>query len=344
MLALGVREKQMMRRTAARRRVKRQGRFGSLKREMVRAKEAATRLYRRYPNVVGIGVGTKYREGRATGNHAAIQFYVRRKRSYESKGKRLPRVVYGRFKNGRINRGVRFVTDVIEVGRVKMTCEAGSAISASIGLTRQNGRVTFAFRNKAVGDEHSYILSCAHVLGDIDGDTNIAPEIAGECCPDGKPSATIVFSSSQVDQKVEFDIAIARVSETCRDVRDGAVVGTGGRIRSFMASDVIAPPLRVACALPLSNVKRAVVSSHAGSVSVEYRGGTYEVDNAWLMKADGRVVEGDSGGLIYTGSAGVGVVFASSETDEGWAWFHVLNDAFDFVSKQVELKMECFGP
>lgn len=311
--------------------------------DLKRAKHAAMRLYRKYPGVIGVGTGTKYTDGNATDNHAAIQFYVPRKLPHAERGARLPRFVYGRFKSGKINRRVRFLTDVIEVGRVRMACEAGSPISARIGLTRQNGRATFVFKNKASDDRHYYILSCAHVLGDIDAETHIPPIIDSECCPNVEPFATPVFSSSQVDQKVEYDIAIAQVTDTCPDLRDGEIAGTNAHIRSFMESDQIIPPLLVTCVLPLSNARNAVVSSAAGSVTVEYRGGVYEVDNAWLMKAERRVIEGDSGGLVYSGDKGIGVVFASAETDDGWAWFHPLGDAFDFVAQNVKRQLNCFG-
>ena len=194
--------------------------------DLARAKKAADRLYRKFPNVIGISTGTKFTKRSATDYHAAIQFYVRRKVAPRRKSQTLPRFVYGRFKNGKVNRRVRFMTDVIEVGRVRMVCQAGSPISASFGLTRQKGRITFAFKNKAGRAPHNYVVSCAHVLGDIDAATNIPAVIDSECCPDVEPFATTLFSSSQVDEKVEYDIAIAEVSDTCTDVADGRVAGT----------------------------------------------------------------------------------------------------------------------
>ena len=47
--------------------------------ELARAQRAALRLYRNYPNVVGISAGTKFTKRTATDEHAAIHFYVRKK-------------------------------------------------------------------------------------------------------------------------------------------------------------------------------------------------------------------------------------------------------------------------
>ena len=311
--------------------------------DLARAEKAANRLYRKFPNVVGISTGTKYTKRSATDYHAAIQFYVRRKVAPRRKSHTLPRFVYGRFKNGKVNRKSAFHDGRDRGWAGELVCRAGSSISASFGLTRQKGRITFAFKNKVGRAPHNYVISCAHVLGDIDAATSIPAVIDSECCPDVEPFATTLFSSSQVGEEVEYDIAIAEVSDTCTDVADGEVAGTTARIRSFMAIAEIVPSLPVACALPLSNAKKGVVSSDAGSVTVEYRRGVYEVGNAWLMKAERRVREGDSGGLIYAGDVGIGVVFASSGTSDGWAWFHPLRDAFDFIRQNVNLKLECFG-
>src|SRR5262245_46059194 len=92
--------------------------------ELQRAKEAAVRRYRNYPNVVGISAVTKYQREVATTNHASIHFYVKEKVSRRRfKGRMLPRFVYGRFKNGKINRKVRFFTDVIRVGSVRQSVD-----------------------------------------------------------------------------------------------------------------------------------------------------------------------------------------------------------------------------
>jgi hypothetical protein len=314
-----------------------------LYKELMRAKRVALRLYRNYPNVVGISAGTKYVEGAATDNHASIHFYVREKwRSKSHKGKVLPRFVYGRFKNGKVNRKLRFATDVIEVGRVRMVCGAGSPISSSIGLTRQNGTMTFVFRNKDDSDSNSYVVSCAHVIGNIDGQNDIPVVVESETRPETIPFATTLFSSAQDHQVVKFDIAIAQVNPACLPMQDLEIVEGNVAIRVFMPKNQIIPNLPVRCMLPVSNAKRGVVRSHDGSVSIEYRKGTYEVQNARMVQVDKRVRRGDSGGIIYVGGTAIGMVFAASDSENGWAWFHSLIDGFEYLKKNVNIKLKCF--
>ncbi len=311
--------------------------------ELMRAGRAALRLYKKYPNVVGISTGTKYVKGAATDNHASIQFYVRKKGFPKSRKRgALPRFVYGRFKDGKVNRNLRFTTDVIEVGRVRMVCGAGSPISSSIGLTRQNGTMSFVFRNKAESDKNYYVVSCAHVIGNIDEQGDLSAVVESETRPETVPFATTLFSSAQVGLMVEYDIAIAQINSTCLPMRDLDIIGTNVDIRSFMPKNQIIPSLHVRCMLPVSNAKKGTVESYAGSVSIEYRKGTYEVENAWMVKVDRRVRVGDSGGIIYVGGAAIGVVFAASNMDDGWAWFHPLIDAFEYLRRNVTVKLKCF--
>jgi hypothetical protein len=314
-----------------------------LSEELIRTGRAALRLYKKYPNVVGISTGTKYVKRTATDNHASIQFYVRKKGFPKSrKRKALPRFMYGRFKDGKVNRKLRFTTDVIEVGRVRIVCGAGSPISSSIGLTRQIGTMSFVFRNKAESDNNYYVVSCAHVIGNIDEQGDLSVVVESETRPGTVPFAKTLFSSVQEIQVVEYDVAIAQINSACLPMRDLEIIGTNVGIRSFMPKNQIIPPLPVRCMLPVSNAEKGTVESYAGSVSIEYRKGTYEVENAWMVKVDRRVRVGDSGGIIYVGGAAIGVVFAASDMDDGWAWFHPLIDAFEYIRKNVSVKLKCF--
>jgi hypothetical protein len=312
--------------------------------ELIRAKRAALRLYRSYRNVIGISTGTKYVKNTATENHASIQFYVREKGLPKNrKVKPLPRFVYGRFKNGKVDRKVKFTTDVIGVGRVRMVCGAGSPISSSIGLTRRDGTMTFVFKNKARSDSHYYVLSCAHVIGNMDGQTELPVIIETECSPGITPFAAILFSPVP-HRRIEYDIAIAQINSACLPLPDLKIAGTNGNLRSFMPKDQIIPSLPVSCVLPVSNAESGVVGSHGGWIKIEYGKGTYyEVENAWMVKVDGRVRDGDSGGLIYDGKAAVGIVFAASKSGRGWAWFHPLIDAFEYVRQNVSMDLKCFS-
>jgi hypothetical protein len=314
-----------------------------LSEELIRVGRAALRLYKRYPNVVGISTGTKYVKRTATDNHASIQFYVRKKGFPRSrKRKALPRFMYGRFKDGKVNRKLRFTTDVIEVGRVRMVCGAGSPISSSIGLTRQNGTMSFVFRNKAESDNYYYVVSCAHVIGNIDKQGDLSMIVESETRPETVPFATTLFSAAQEGQVVKYDIAIAQVNSACLPMRDLEIVGTNVGIRLFMPKNQIIPSLPVRCMLPVSNAEKGTVESYAGSVSIEYRKGTYEVENAWMVKVNKRVRVGDSGGIIYVDGAAIGIVFAASNLSDGWAWFHPFIEAFEYIRKNVDVELKCF--
>jgi hypothetical protein len=313
--------------------------------ELTRVKQAALRLYKNYPNVVGISTGTKYVKNTSTENHASIQFYVRKKGVPKNrKGNALPRFVYGRFKNGKVDRKLKFTTDVIEVGRVRMVCGAGSPISSSIGLTRRDGTMTFVFKNKAKSESNYYVVSCAHVIGNTEGQTELPVIIESESFPGITPFAAILFSPVQTHRRIEYDIAIAQVNSACLPLPDLKIAGTKGSIRSFMPKDQIIPSLPVSCVLPVSNAESGVVGSHGGWVRIEYgKKIYYEVENAWMVKIDGRVREGDSGGLIHEGKAAVGILFAASKSGEGWAWFHPLVDAFEYVRENVSMELKCFS-
>ncbi len=312
---------------------------------LFRAKQAAHRLYRNYSNVIGMSTGTKFVKNAATENHASLQFYVWKKGLPKNrKGKALPRFVYGRFKNGKVNRKLRFTTDVIEVGRIRTVCGAGSPISSSIGLTRRDGTMTLVFRNKAKSDRNTYVLSCAHVIGNPNGQTELPVTIQSEYAPGITAFAAIVFSPVAAHKRIEYDIAIARINSACLPLPDLKITGMNESIRCFMPKGRIVPSLPVSCVLPASNAETGVVCSYGGWVRIQYGKGTYyEVENAWMVKVDGRVREGDSGGLIYDGKAAVGILFAASKSGGGWAWFHPLVEAFEYIRQNVSMELKCFS-
>jgi hypothetical protein len=202
--------------------------------------------------------------------------------------------------------------------------------------------MSLVFRNKAKSDNNYYVVSCAHVIGNIDEQDDLSVAVESERRPETVPFATTLFSSAQKGQVVKYDIAIAQINSVCLPMRDLEIVGTDVGIRSFMPKNQIIPPLPVRCMLPVSNPEKGTVQSYGGLVSIEYRKGTYEVENAWMVKVDKRVRVGDSGGIIYVGAAAIGVVFAASNMDDGWAWFHPLIDAFEYIRKNVSVKLKCF--
>lgn len=308
--------------------------------ELSRASVAAERNYKRRRNVVGVSAGIKYTKGLATDNYSSILFYVRKKIGEKRCKKALPTFVYGRFKNGKLNRKLKFKTDVIEVGAIRMACGSGSAISGRVGLTRQNGMIAIAFTNKARAESNYYVVSCAHVLGDVDGSNNVPAVLTSQCSPSSSSFGITIFNSKQQDHSLEFDIAVARVDSACLPLPDCQIFGTTQTLRAIVLSTQISLASKVRFALPPSRARLGVISSKGGSITVDYKRGTYEVRNAWLIKADRKIRGGDSGSLVYDDDRAVGVVFASSDSNEGWAWFHPLADALNYVRQQLPFELK----
>ena len=86
------------------------------------------------PDVVAIGIGTKFKRRSATSNHQSIQFFVVRKKSEKNLGaSRLPKYIVARGPGGSLLRALRIATDVISVGRVEAACGAGASIAGGGG-------------------------------------------------------------------------------------------------------------------------------------------------------------------------------------------------------------------
>ena len=309
-----------------------------VRKQMERVRAAAHRRWRRHPNVVGVAIGTKYERDRASALHHSVQFFVVRKwkegkdgRARRRRAGRLPRFVHGRFADGRVDRRRRYPTDVIEVGRVRFACESG----VKLRMPGEEGTITLLFRNHASeASGRTYLVSCAHVLGDpIDPTTG--GSLRSPCCP-GAVLAKHVIHAGPTRRRIEFDIGLAEVSAACAGRVRTAVAGQP--LRGFFPRHAIQPTLPVECSLPVSQVPTAVVASYAGTVRVRLDGRPYDVGNAFLMRA--AVQPGDSGGLVHRGDRALGIVFGRSSL--GWAWFHSLDAAFEFLQGLSPDPIECF--
>ena len=289
-----------------------------------RAIKAAERNYLGFPNVVGIAAGTKFVKRRATANHRCIHFYVTRKLVRREVDGMLPSFVYARFRNGKVNRKIRYGTDVIKVGRIRMACACGSALEA-LGT---RGAITLLFRNKSRSDRRFYLVTCAHVTGDLAASPPLNAELESECCPKARPFASVVKNATIQSDRLPYDIALARLGSRSLPQPDLAIDGDDNLV-GFLPRQQIKPPLPVRCKLPASLWESGVVRSFAGTVTVEWRGKRFFVGNAFLL--DIKVQPGDSGGLIYKDRRAIGIVFAQSE--EGWAWFHCLEEASAYLAE-----------
>jgi hypothetical protein len=277
--------------------------------------------YLKHPDVLGVGWGTKFVGGRPTNSHA-VHFYVGKKR--QNPRRSLPKFVLHRKSNGKADRSRRIPTDVIELGKISFACGAGSRVDNTLGNI---GTISLFFQNKAASGG-TFLVTCAHVAK---GST----ELSCDCCPQLIPASSIVYMSTPVAGRLEYDIAIANVRHECSQ-SDLMIEGSSGpKLTGFLSRADITPGLNVDCALPVSLVSNAnVYGGIAGTVQV----GDLLVNNAFLLAAS--VMPGDSGGLLYSGGLAVGIVFALAE--KGWSFFHPIEDAFLFAQQQTDLILEPF--
>lgn len=304
--------------------------------DLLRARSWAEKTYRKWRNVVGVGAGTKYKRGKRTKNTYAIHFYVKRKRKLV-KGKSLPQFIYGRFRNGKINRRQRFCTDVIETGRITSTCGSGS----DIRRTGKTGAVTLLFQNKMPADKDYYLITCAHVAGDLNNRSHPYINLTSDCFPTANPFAVRLYHSTHKNYRVKYDIALAKLDQAALpQVELQVVVGVPSPVTltGFLERESIRPNLGVQCAFPVSLKHTGTVDSYAGTVQVQVQGTVYDIENAYLLRL--RVKPGDSGGLIYKDTLCVGMLFASS--DNGWAWFHPLEEAAIYLETSSRIKLNPF--
>jgi hypothetical protein len=300
-----------------------------------RALKAAQYKFMKNPNIVGVGVGTKLKRGKATREHNSIQFFVVRKRSLSSiTGPVLPKFVYGRRPNGQVDRRYRIPTDVIKVGRIRATCGAGSAIE-TLG---KEGAIALLFTNKAAAGG-SFLVSCAHVLSDLRVSVPVVDELFSNCRPAQQPFARTVASATAKNGVLQFDVALGQLVAALPPSEDLVVETAPVRhLERFFPSEEIKAPLLCDCALPASNIPSASVMSFSGAAQVSYPQGDFVVKNAYVIAASVR--PGDSGGLLFVENSALGIVFARS--DEGFAWFHALEPAIDYLEQRYGAPLQCF--
>jgi hypothetical protein len=289
--------------------------------------------YLSFPNVVGIGIGTKFVRRKATDNHACIHFFVSVKaKEARLGGNRLPRYLIGRAPDGSLMRRIRIPTDVIRVGRVTAICGSGSPL---VGLG-QGGVATIMFRDKRPQAVDCFLLTCAHVVGNVRAP--VMGAMASGCDPATIPFARTVATSSVKAGSLKYDVALAKMDRQLTPAEDMSIDGTPIRLTSFLPRNAIRPPARYSCRFPVSNTQSGLVTSFFGKVQVTYSGVPCIVENAFVLQAS--VLPGDSGGLIFAGDSAVGIAFARSP--EGLTWFHGIGDALKHAIGLYGEPLQCF--
>jgi len=311
-------------------------------RQWLDLKHFAIRRYGSRPNVVGVGIGTKFKRGADRAGTArrmegitCVQFFVVKKRKGLKPGRRLPGFLHRRLRNGRADRRCRVPTDVIAVGMIRAAgCAAGSWLDSNA----DRGLVTLIFRNKAGAGHRIYLLTCAHVAGDLERSPPAYPGLTSGCSS-ADPFAVTVVNSTVRDGEVEFDIALAEVQPAARPVAELRVRDEDAQLDSFLPAGRIQQGLGASVVLRNAS-PRASVDSVNGSARIGYAGGTYLVHNLFGMNlAAGR---GDSGGLVRLGTRAVGIVVAVSPL--GWLWFQPLQPAVDFLNTFSPVAIRVFNP
>jgi hypothetical protein len=299
------------------------------------ASDAAKKNYGHYPNVLGVGVGTKYSKGKNTpsGQVLSVQFYVRKKVKRLTRSKRLPRFIYARNPNGSIHYGRKVPTDVIELKNLRFACRSGT----EIGVIGETGTLSLLFRNKIAGQNGTYLITCAHVAGDVRQSPPVDPGIESSCCTTNRFFATTLANSTQKNGTVEYDIALAQVLTDCLPQPELRVIGSTRILRRFLSAADIRPGMTLDCAFPRSNIPSATIASFRTSLPLALDGRTYQVQNLFLINQSPR--PGDSGGLLYSGDEAVGILVGLSE---GWGLFQPFEESFEFLKGISPVAIRCF--
>jgi hypothetical protein len=295
--------------------------------------EACHRTYGRNPNVIGVGIGLKFVSGHAHPGAECLHFYVRRKLKRLGPRRRLPRFVYARRHDGRVDRSRKICTDVIELRRLSFACTAGSEIHV-IG---ESGTLTLLFRNKAPGQQGFFLITCAHVAGDVRHSPPVDPQIT--CSQKGVPTvcATTLANATARAGSLDYDIALAQIHPGHKPFSDCQIARTTTVLTHFLPPEDIRPGLRVDCAFPVSNVPVATVASSRTSLPLVLDGREYLVHNLFLLDRQPR--KGDSGGLLFDGEAAAGILVGRAD---GWGLFQPLAEAFAYLQTLSPIPIRCF--
>jgi len=264
--------------------------------------------------VVGVAAGFKFRRGRRAGA-PAVQFFVERKTPRPARA--LPRFVFGRDARGRPIRSSRIPTDVIAVRAPRFACGSGAVLRAF----GERGTLTLLFRDRSGASDPRtfYLLTCAHVAGDLERSPPLSPQLRLA----GRPEvfARVLKNSRAAGGVVEFDVALARVAEEALPVRE-LEIRSGEPIAGWIDPQdlVLGADLELSAA---SGRRRGPLESMSGEFLVSLDGRPYRVGNLWGLRVGVR--EGDSGGLIHRRGRAAGILVARSSG--GFAWWQPLRAA-----------------
>ncbi len=290
--------------------------------------------YNANPDVIGVGLGLKFAGGVAGACADCLHFYVRRKVWCPVSSRRLPRFVQARLSSGKADRTRRISTDVIALRNLGFACKSGS----EIGVIGESGTATLLFRNKAPKQRDSFLITCAHVAGDVRSSPPVDPRITHSRNGSASVLATTLVNATEHGGALDYDIALARIAAEHLPVPECRVSGSAVRLNRFLPTDELRAGMRVECAFPASNVVAAIVASGRVSLPLTLDGREVRVNNLFLIDQPPRL--GDSGGLLYSGSAAVGILVGKAD---GWGLFQPLGEAFAHLQELSVIPLQCFN-
>jgi hypothetical protein len=298
--------------------------------------EACRRLYGRRPGVLGVGAGLKFTDGAAHDDTTVIQFYVRRKQAAPPSGERLPRFVYARREDGLPDRSRRIATDVIELGQPRFAVRSG----APLDVIGESGALTMLFDNQMPQHPGRFLITCAHVAGEVTRTPPVDPRITLPGSPHGALFATTLVNATAQGGRLAYDIALAEVATGAPSGAACEVEGSPVPIRAFLPANELRPGLTLSCAFPVSHVPSARVCSGRTALPLRLDGQEYRVENLFLIDRPPR--PGDSGGLLYEGERAAGLLVGLSA--RGFGLFQPLGEAFAHVQALCPFPLACFPP
>jgi hypothetical protein len=310
-----------------------------------RTAEACTKNYLRHPNVICIGVGLKETSGRVVDDKPSFVFYVRQKLEQKSLKKSLPRFIYARTSDGKIDYKVKLRTDVIVMKEIEFAQRSGTRV----GTLTRSGAITIVFKNKVPGQSEYYLITCAHVAGKIQSSSQTSSEDGVLTEEEGQLEATTVVISpghkTPNGMEVDYDIALAKFDPKHSPKHELQVAGSSEILGDFLPSSKIQENLELSCAFPVSNSDTATVHDVLITpILVNLPGYRYFVKNLVHTVHNQKPLKGDSGGLFYKGDKAVGILVAVSGKN---GYFHPLDKGFAYLQDLLEKKdpprkIKCF--
>jgi hypothetical protein len=268
-------------------------------------------------NVLAIGRGPK-RVGDARLETPAVIFYVRRKGpEHFDAATRIPRWLLDRDAAGRVDRSRRWATDVREVGAAVAVSSGQQCRSVS-----EKGTASLAFDVGRGRARRVYVLTCAHVIGDVHREVPGFRRISLELPGRGRARGSRLHHRVERNGRLDYDLAIGELVENAARVPLREVSRPGQALTAFLRSAIGGGrPVRVLGRRTLRVKDGTVIGPIHTPFPVRYRGGELGVRH--LYELEGFTPRsGDSGGLVYHRERAVGVVVA--RLSRGGCLFHPL--------------------